>query len=76
MGAWRALLGPKGMPDSDVNTLHTHMNEILQMPDVLPRVTAIATIPVGGDGAALGRLNANDHNRYAKVIKEFNIQAD
>lgn len=76
VGAWQALMGPKGMPDSVVKTLNTHMNEIIKMPDVLARMTAIATIPVGGDGAVLGRLNANDHNRYAKVIKEFNIQAD
>ena len=76
VGAWQALMGPKGMPDSVVKTLNTHMNEIIKMPDVLARMTSIATIPVGGEGAALGRLNANDHNRYAKVIKEFNIQAD
>ena len=76
MGAWQALMGPKGMPDSVVKTLNTHMNEILKMPDVLARMTSFATIPVGGEGATLGRLNAKDHNRYAKVIKEFNIQAD
>ena len=76
VGAWQALMGPKGMPDSVVKTLNTHMNEILKMPDVLARMTSIATIPVGGEGATLGRLNANDHNRHAKVIKEFNIQAD
>ena len=76
VGAWQGLMGPKGMPADVVKALNTHMNEIIKMPDVLTRMTAIATIPVGGDGAVLGRLNAADHNRYAKVIKEFNIQAD
>ena len=76
MGAWQALMGPKGMPDSVVKTLLTHMNEILKMPDMLARMASIVTVPVGGEGATLGRFNANDHNRCAKVIKEFNIQAD
>ena len=76
VGAWQGLMGPKGMPADVVKTLNTHMNEIIKMPDVLARLTAIATVPVGGDGAVLGKLNAYDHNRYAKVIKEFNIQAD
>ena len=30
---------------------------------------------VGDDGAVLGRINGADHNRYAKVIKDFDIQA-
>lgn len=76
VGAWQGIMGPKGMPADVVKTLNTHLNEILKMPDVLARMTTIATIPVGGDGAVLGRINAADHNRYAKVIKEFGIQAD
>ena len=46
------------------------------MPDVVTRMTNLATIVVGGDGAALGKINAADHIRYAKVIKQFGIQAD
>ena len=76
VGAWQGIMGPKGMPADVVKTLNTHLNEIIKMPYVVPRMTTIATIPVGGDGAVLGKINAFDHNRYAKVIKEFGIQAD
>lgn len=76
VGAWQGLMGPKGMPAEVTNKLNVAMNEILKMPDVVSRMTALATIPVGGDGAVLGRINAVDHNRYAKVIKDFGIQAD
>lgn len=76
VGAWQGLMGPKGMPADVTNKLNAAMNEILKMPDVVSRMTALATIPVGGDGAVLGRINAVDHNRYAKVIKDFGIQAD
>ena len=76
VGAWQGIMGPKGMPADVVKVLNGHLNDIIKMPDVVARMTTIATIPVGGDGAVLGRINAADHNRYAKVIKEFGIQAD
>ena len=76
VGAWQGLMGPKNMPADAVKTLNTAMNEVLKMPDIVARMTTLATIVVGGDGAVLGRINAADHNRYAKVIKEFGIQAD
>ncbi len=76
VGAWQAIMGPKGMPPEVTKTLNTAMNDILKMPDVLVRMRTMATIPVGGDGAVLAKVNADDHYRYAKVIKEFGIQAD
>ncbi len=76
VGAWQGLMGPRNMPADVVKTLNTAMNEILKMPDVVARMTTLATIVVGGDGAVLGKVNAADHNHYAKVIKEFGIQAD
>lgn len=76
VGAWQGLMGPKGLPENIVRTLNTAMNDILKMPDVKEKMITLALVPVGGDGAVLGRINANDHDRYAKVIKEFGIQAD
>ena len=76
VGAWQGLMGPKGMPADVVKTLNGTMNDILKMPDVVSRMTTLATIVVGGEPAVLGKINAIDHNRYAKVIKEFGIQAD
>ena len=76
VGAWQGIMGPKGMPADVVKTLNGHLNDIIKMPDVMARMTAIYTIPTGGDGAVLGKVNAYDHARYAKVIKEFGIQAD
>ncbi|MES2361082.1 MAG: tripartite tricarboxylate transporter substrate binding protein [Pseudomonadota bacterium] len=76
VGAWQGLMGPKGMPADIVKTLNTTMNEILKMPDVQSKMNILALVPVGGEGAVLGRINANDHTRYAKIIKEFGIQAD
>ena len=76
VAAWQGILGPKGMPTEVVNTLNRHLNEILKMPDVRDRLAKIYVEPVGGEPSTVGVVNANDHNRYAKIIKEFGIQAD
>lgn len=76
VGAWQAVLGPKGMSTELVGTLNKHLNEILKMPEVVARMATIATTPVGGDPAALRTLIANDYARYGKLVKEFGIQAD
>ena len=76
VGAWQGFMGPKGMPPAVVRSLNAHLNEIIRMPDVAQRLTTLATIPVGGDPSTIGKLNAADHVRYGKVIKEFGIQAE
>ena len=76
VGAWQGFMGPKGMSADVVKTLNGHFNEILKMPEVLTRLNTLATIPVGGEPSVIAKINAADHLRYAKVIKEFGIQAD
>ncbi len=76
VGAWQGFMGPKGMPADIVATLNGHFNAILKMPDVVARMTALALIPVGGEPAALARINAEHNQRYGKVIRETGIMAD
>lgn len=76
VGAWQALMAPKGLPPELVKTLNTHINDILKMPDVVARMATIAITPVGGEPATLGKLIASDSTRYARIVKEFGIQAD
>lgn len=76
VGAWQALMGPKGMPADLVRLLNQHVNEILKMPDVIARMEVIALAPAGGDAAKLAKLVATDHVRYGKLVSEFGIKAD
>ena len=76
VGAWQGFMGPKGMPADVVRTLNGHFNEILKMPDVASRMTALALIPAGGDPSALTRAVADNHTRFGKVIKEAGIQVE
>ncbi|SFP54203.1 tripartite tricarboxylate transporter substrate binding protein [Variovorax sp. 770b2] len=76
VGAWQALMGPKGMAPDVVQLLNRHVNEILRMPDVIARMDTIALTPVGGDPARLATLVAGDYARYGKLVAEFGIKAD
>jgi tripartite-type tricarboxylate transporter receptor subunit TctC len=76
VGAWQGFLGPKGLPADVVKTLNGYFNEILKMPDVQARMTALALVPVGGEPPALTRLIGDNFTRYGKVIKDAGIQAD
>jgi len=76
VGAWQAVLGPKGMPAEMVGTLNKHLNEILKMPEVVARMATIATTPLGGNPDSLRKLIDADYARYGALVKEFGIQAD
>jgi tripartite-type tricarboxylate transporter receptor subunit TctC len=74
--AWLGLLGPKGLPPDIAAKLNTAMNEILKMPDVQQKMTALGYEVVGGEPQALTSVMAADRDRFAKVIKEFGITAE
>jgi len=74
--AWHGLFGPKGLPADVVKTLNGHMNEILKMPDVISRMATLGALPLGGAPEVLAKTNAADFERFGKLIKDLNIQAD
>ena len=76
VGAWQALMGPKNMSPDVVRTLNTAMNDIMKAPDVVAKMTTLATTVEGGDPTVLTRVNAADYARFGKMIKDFGIQAD
>jgi tripartite-type tricarboxylate transporter receptor subunit TctC len=73
---WYGLFGPRGMPPEAVKILNTHLNEILQLPDVVKVMADQGTTVAGGTPEALGRVNVADFERWGKTIKEMGIQAD
>ncbi|HSV78398.1 MAG TPA: tripartite tricarboxylate transporter substrate binding protein [Ramlibacter sp.] len=74
--SWYGLFGPKGMPPEVVRTLNAHLNEILRMPDVVVRMASLGAVPVGGSPETLAQANAEDHERFARIIRNLAIQAD
>ncbi len=76
MAAWYGVFGPKGMPADVVLLLNTQLNEVLKMPDVVARMATLGARPVGGPPQQLGKTNANDYERFGRLVKELGIQAN
>lgn len=76
VSAWMGLLGPKGMPAELVQALNRHFNEVLKMPDVQARMTALGIELIGGAPSVLAQQIADDDQRFGKLVKEFGIRAE
>ena len=76
VSAWNGLYGPKGLPTEVVNKLNTQLNEIIRLPDVAAKMKTLGVLPVGGPPETLARITAADLERFTRVVKELNIQAD
>jgi tripartite-type tricarboxylate transporter receptor subunit TctC len=73
---WHGLFAPKGTPAEVVALLNRHMNEIIKLPDVQPRMNTWGAMPTGGTPEALQQNVAQTYQRFGGLIKEFGIQAD
>ena len=59
-----------------IRTLNQHMKEILKMPDLVAKMKIFGALPAGKDLDWLAKTNAAYHGRFAKIVKDFGIQAD
>ena len=73
---WFGLYGPKGLPADVVNKLNAQLNEIIRLPDVAAKMKTLGVLPVGGPPETLAKVTAADLERFTRVVKELNIQAD
>jgi tripartite-type tricarboxylate transporter receptor subunit TctC len=76
LGAWNGVFAPKGTPAAVIELLNSHLNEILKMPDVIEKLATFGARPVGGRPEALAKINADEHGRLSKLVRELNIQAE
>ena len=73
---WYGLLAPAGTPPDIVTRYNKTVNEILATPKVQEILGKQGLVPRGGTPEQLARLIANDHTRWAKVIKDAGITAE
>jgi tripartite-type tricarboxylate transporter receptor subunit TctC len=73
--SWYALMAPAQTPDPIIRKLHAGVVRALNLPDVKTALAAQGATPVGNAPAELAAVIAADTARWAKVIKDANIQA-
>jgi tripartite-type tricarboxylate transporter receptor subunit TctC len=72
--SWYALMAPAQTPEPIIRKLHDGVVRALNLPDVKAALQAQGAKPVGNSPAELAAVIAADTARWAKVIKEANIQ--
>lgn len=73
-GAWFGLLAPAGTPKAIVAQLSAESARIIKLPDVSKRVSELGAEPVGSTPEQFGELIKTEIAKWAKVIKDANVE--
>ena len=73
---WFGVVGPAGMPPEIVRKLNTELNAILKMDDVKRRFQDQGVEPVGGTPSQFADHIRSEIQKWAKVVKDANIQPE
>jgi tripartite-type tricarboxylate transporter receptor subunit TctC len=73
-GAWFGLVAPANTPKDIVAKLSAETARILQLPDVKSRLTDLGAEPVGSTPAQFAAHIKSEIAKWAKVIKEANVE--
>ena len=73
-GAWFGLVAPAGTPKPIVEKLATETQRILKLPDVNERLSALGAEPVGDSPTQFAAHITSEIAKWAKVIKDANVE--
>jgi len=72
--SWFGLAAPKGTPKAIVDRLSAETARILRLPDVNERLSGLGAQPVGGTPAEFAAFIQSETLKWAKVIKDANVE--
>ena len=72
--SWYALMAPAQTPDPVIRKLNAGVVRVLNLPDVKTALASQGAKPVGNSPPELAAVIAADTARWAKVIKDANIE--
>ncbi len=73
---WFGILGPKGIPNSVVETLNTAVNKALREGDIKKEMMTNGVAMTGGSPQVLANRIRTDMARWTKVVKEVGIKPE
>lgn len=74
MSQWRGLAAPKGTPPDIIKTLHDALKNGMGDPGFVKSATDMTVHPAYLGPAEFGKLMAQDHERYGKLVQEIKKQ--
>lgn len=72
--SWYGLAAPARTPPAIIALWHKETVAVLNLPDIIARITADGGIPVGNTPQKFAREIRDDTAKWAKVIKDANIK--
>ncbi|WP_028603066.1 Bug family tripartite tricarboxylate transporter substrate binding protein [Ottowia thiooxydans] len=76
VASWYGLLAPAGTPAPIMQTLNTEINKVLARKDVQDRFETLGVELLGGSPQQFAATIKADTAKWAKVVKDANIQLD
>ncbi len=73
--SWFGLMAPKGTPKAVVDKINADVRKVLEMPDVVARLTALGSQPSPNSPAEFDVIIAADEKAYAALLKAADLQA-
>ncbi len=74
--AWNAVLAPKGTPRNVIDTLHAELKRILQQPQTRQRLASLGFEIVASTPQQLADTVRVEREKWGRIIKANNIQAE
>ncbi len=72
---WTAVLVPAGTPEAITKRLHIEITQLLRMPDVRQRMSAVGYEVVGGTPAECAAHVASEFAKWERVIRDAGLRA-
>jgi tripartite-type tricarboxylate transporter receptor subunit TctC len=73
---WYGMVLPAGTPREVVMRLNTEIKKVLASPEIKERLLAQGNEPVGSSPEAFAEFIKSESAKWARIIREKNIQAD
>jgi tripartite-type tricarboxylate transporter receptor subunit TctC len=73
-GSWFGLLAPAKTPKAVVDQLSAESARILKLPEVSKRISELGAEPVGSTPEQFAELIKTEIAKWAKVIKDANVE--
>jgi tripartite-type tricarboxylate transporter receptor subunit TctC len=73
---WFALFAPAGTPKAAVDRLYAEVQRVYQLPEVQERLKTLGLDPILSSPEELGRYQAVEIVKWAKVVKESGAKAE
>ncbi|MBI5719526.1 MAG: tripartite tricarboxylate transporter substrate binding protein [Burkholderiales bacterium] len=73
---WYTVSAPKGLPPEVLKKLNAELHAVIRSPELAARWQALGVTPLGGSPDDALRRNAQENDRWTRVIQAARIQAD